>query len=149
MLGNYWRLRLLWTDADQSLVYANNARVTAKTTVWKLVSGVRTKEEIDDNFGFTSGTIVDDGQVETPSKDNETTNKYWGGKGSCTIIASEASTDGAAYLYLEESPDDTIWPSDAVNQFVIGDDMTLLGSAFFVAAAQDDSKVIEYSFGSQ
>lgn len=115
MLAPYWRLRVL-NSTDQTLTYADGARINVRMRPWKLVSGVLTYgTSIIDDMGFTTGTIVATGESEGDVQDN-TSNLYWGiTAGFFEVVADATSTDGTVYLYLEESDDDSNWPSDAAD----------------------------------
>ena len=115
MLGKYWRLHFYWVG-DQTLTYADGARVNVRMTPWKLDSGdLSHGSVITDDMGFTSGTIVTTGTTEGDVQDN-TSNIYWGiADGQLEIIADLSSTDGDGYLYVEYSDDNSNWPSDKSN----------------------------------
>jgi len=115
MLAPYWRLRQV-NKTDQILTFADGARINVRMRPWKLISGVLTYgSSIIDDMGFTTGTIAIDGESEGDVQDN-TSNLYWGiAAGFFEVIADLSSTDGTIYLYLEESDDNTNWPSDAAD----------------------------------
>lgn len=123
MLAPYWRLRVV-NKTDQTLTYADGARVNVRMRPWKLIVGVLDYgASIVDDMGFTAGTIAVDGESEGDVQDN-TTNKYWGiTAGFFEVIADLSSTDGTVYLYIEESDDNVNWPSDAAD-FDIEEHMT-------------------------
>ena len=136
MLAKYWRLRVL-NDTDQTWTYANAARVNIRMSPWKLVSGTLTYgTTITDDMGFTSGTIAADGESEGDVQDN-TSNVFWGINGFFEVIADVTSTDGTAYLYLEESDDNSNWPSDAAD-FDIEKHMTLVAALALSTDAVDE-----------
>ncbi len=112
MLAPYFRFQAKWV-ADQTLTYNNAARVEVNTILWKMSSGARVvKAEDTDDFGFiAAGTWATTVIKETTRIDNSS-DLYIGGNGTLEVIADVDSTDGSMYLYLEESMDDTIWPSD-------------------------------------
>lgn len=149
MLANYWRLRLLWTDADQSIVFDNGGRVHVDFTVWKLVAGLRVAINDDDDFNFiTTETIADDGERETSVRTNDDGasggDDGYGVEGQFIVTASEASTDGIAFLFLETSTDNTNWPSDA-DQFVVTD-LTQIASVTMIVAGSTDTVIADFSF---
>jgi len=115
MLPKYYRLRVL-NSTDQTLTYDNAARINVRMSPWKLVSGaVSYGTTITDDLGFDAGeTIAADGQSEGDVQDN-TSNLYWGINGFFEVIADVSSTDGPVYLYLEESDDNSNWPSDGAD----------------------------------
>ncbi len=114
MLAKFWRLHFYWVG-DQTLTYASGARVKVVMNAWKLVAGILTYQDITDNMGFTSGTIVTAGMTEGDVQDNTSALNYGVTGGSFEIIADVSGTDGYGYLYLETSPDNTNWPSDKDN----------------------------------
>lgn len=142
MLAKYWRLRVL-NSTDQILTYVNGARVNIRISPWKLASGILTYgTTIVDDMGFTSGTIAIDGESEGDVQDN-TSNKYWGINGFLEVIADLSSTDGTAYLYLEESDNNTDWPSDAAD-FDIEKHMTLVAVLALSTDAVDEDVSVNF-----
>jgi hypothetical protein len=142
MLAKYWRLRVL-NDTDQTWTYANAARVNVRMSPWKLVSGTLTYgTTITDDMGFTAGTIAADGESEGDVQDN-TSNVFWGISGFFEVIADVISTDGTAYLYLEESDDNTNWPSDAAD-FDIESHMTLVAALALSTDAVDEDASVNF-----
>lgn len=144
MLAKYWRLRMRW-DADQTLTYDEGARIAIRMTPWKLSSGALSyAATITDDLGFSAGeTIADEGQVEGSVNDN-TSNLYWGIKGYFEIIADVSSTDGCAYLYLEESDDNSNWPSDQAD-FDISD-LRLVAVLAMTTDAVDEGRAVNFEF---
>jgi hypothetical protein len=125
MLAKYYRLRISWV-ADQTLTYNNGARIAVRLCPWKFTSegalSYGTTIVLDDDNWATWGagnTIATGGEVESDVTDN-TSNLYLGVKGYFEMTADANSTDGTAYLYLEESDDNTNWPSDQAD-FAIAD----------------------------
>ena len=112
MLPKYYRFRLYWV-ADQTLTYDSGARVGITFIKWKLSSGdLVYSAEGSDDFDFGAGeTIVTTGQVESTVIDNSS-DLYWGLHGTLEVTADANSTDGTMYLYVEESTDNSVWPSD-------------------------------------
>lgn len=144
MLAKYHRLMMLWV-ADQTLTYNSGARIVVRSNPWKLVAGVLTYgTSIVEDLGFSAGeTIVTTGQVEGSVVDN-TTNLNWGIKGYFEVTADVSSTDGTAYLYLEESDDNTNWPSDQAD-FAI-DDLILVCALDMSTDAVDESHGKNFEF---
>lgn len=143
MLAKYWRLRIL-NSTDQILTYDNAARVNARCSPWKLVSGVLSYgTTIADDLGFDAGeTIAADAESEGDVQDN-TSNLYWGINGYFEVIADADSTDGTVYLYLEESDDNSNWPSDAAD-FDIEKHMTLIVALALSTDAVDEKASINF-----
>jgi hypothetical protein len=141
MLAKYSRLRMYWV-ADQTLTYASGARIAIRSLPWKLLSGVLTYGTvITDDLGFTTGTIVTTGQVEGTVIDN-TTNLYWGHKGYFSMVADASSTDGSAYLYLEESDDNTNWPSDREDFDIT--DLRLIAKLDFSTSSTSQGRAVNF-----
>ena len=145
MLQRYWRLRGKW-DGDQTLTYNNGARIDISMIPWKLSSGdLSYGSEISEDLGFGSGdTIADDGEDEGSVVDN-TSNLYWGINGTLDMIADQNSTDGTYYLYLEESPDNTVWPSDQ-EDFDCTKDLHLVAVLEFSTDAEDEGRAVNFEF---
>ena len=127
MLAKYWRLRVL-NSTDQTLTYNDGARINVRLSPWKLVSGVLTySTTIVDDIGLVAaGSLAADAESEGDVQDN-TSNVYWGGNGFFEVVADLSSTDGTVYLYLEESDDNTNWPSDGAD-FDIEKHMVLIAA---------------------
>jgi len=144
MLAKYYRLRMKW-DADQTLTYDNGARIAIRLLPWKLSSGdLSYGTVITEDLGFGAGeTIADEGEVEGSVIDN-TSNLYWGIKGYFEMTADVNSTDGYAYLYLEESDDNTNWPSDQAD-FDISD-LRLVAVLEFSTDAEDEDRAVNFEF---
>lgn len=142
MLAKYWRLRMRW-DADQTLTYDNGARVAIRLSPWKLSSGaVSYGTTITEDLGFSAGeTIADEGEVEGSVNDN-TSNLYWGIKGYFEMTADANSTDGNAYLHIEESDDNTNWPSDLADFSI--NDLRLVAVLPFSTDAEDEKRAVNF-----
>jgi len=144
MLAKYWRLRLKW-DADQTLTYDSGARIAIRLSPWKIASGALSfGTTITEDMGFGAAeTIVDEGQVEGTVQDN-TVNLYWGVKGYFEMTADVTSTDGWAYLYLEESDDNTNWPSDQADFDIT--DLRLVAVLAFSTDAANEDRAVNFEF---
>ena len=144
MLAKYWRLRFKWV-ADQTLTYASAARVDVAMIPWKMTSGAMAYgSEITDDMGFTSGTIVTTGETEGDVQDNSS-NLFLGIKGTFKIIADVSSTDGNGYLYVEESTDNSIWPSDQAD-FDTALDLRLVSVLTLSTDAVDEGRATNFEF---
>ena len=147
MLAKYWRLRLRWS-ADQTLTYDNGARIAIRCSPWKQAAApdyIAFGTTITEDLGFGAGeTITNGSEVEGSVVDN-TSNLYYGIKGYFEMIADASSTDGEAYLYLEESDDDTNWPSDQAD-FDIEEDLRLISILAFSTDAVDESRGTNFEF---
>jgi hypothetical protein len=144
MLAKYYRLRMKW-DADQTLTYDSGARIAIRLSPWKISSGALaygTAVTEDLGFGATE-TIIDEGEVEGTVQDN-TSNLYWGVKGYFEMTADVTSTDGYAYLYIEESDDNTNWPSDQADFDIT--DLRLVAVLAFSTDAVDEDRAVNFEF---
>lgn len=145
MLPKFYRFRCLWT-ADQTLTYANAARVNLRLNPWKFGSAgaLEYGTVITDNLGFGSGTIVTTGQVESSVIDNSS-NLYLGVHGFLEVIADVSGTDGTMDLYIEWSDADGNWISDEAD-FDISD-MKFLRSLSMSTDAVDEGRGVNFIFG--
>ncbi len=147
MLAKYWRLHFYWVG-DDPLVYNNDARVVVRSSPWKLSSGVLTfGTTIDDsaNILTTGGTIASLASSAGGVNDN-TSSLNWGIKGFLKVIA-DAATDGVGYLYLEESDDNTNWPSTVdADEFDITKDLRLVGAVNIATNATDEGNGVNFEF---
>jgi hypothetical protein len=146
MLGKYYRLRGRWV-ADQTLTYDSGARIAIQFVKWKLTNGVlEWSAQVTEDLGFSAGeTIATTGEVEQATPTDNTTDKYLGVKGTLKVIADATSTDGTFYLYLEESDDNTLWPSDMAD-FDCDADLRLLVSMPLSTDAVDESRAVNFEF---
>lgn len=145
MLAKFYRLRMQWV-ADQTLTFNDGAYIAIRMMPWELVSGTLTYGTvITDDLGFGAGeTIVTIGEVEGTVIDNST-NLYYGIKGYFEVAADLSSTDGTAYLYLEESDDNVNWPSDQAD-FDIDEDLRLIATLTLSTDAVDESRGTNFEF---
>ena len=106
-------------ETGQTMTYADAARIAIRMREWKLVNGVLTRNTvITENLGFASGTIVDDGEVESAVVTN--TDNWWGVKGIFQILHDLDAAVGQCRLYFEFADSNANWPSDS-DDFVITD----------------------------
>jgi len=145
MLAKYWRLRVL-NDTDQTLTYNDGARINVRCLPWKLSSGdLSYGTVITDDFGFGAGdSLTAAAEAEATFVDN-TSNLYWGIKGYFEVTADLTSTDGTVYLYLEESDDNSNWPSDQAD-FDIEEDMILVCALALSTDAADENRGKNFEF---
>ena len=145
MLAKYWRLRMLWT-ADQTLTYNDGARVAVRMSPWKIGANgaLSYGTTIEDDMGFAAGgTIATTVEVEGDVNDN-TVNLYYGVNGYFSVTADLSSTDGTATLYLEESDDNTNWPSDQADFDI--NDLILVCALPMTTDAVDEPRAKNFSF---
>jgi hypothetical protein len=145
MLPRYYRFRGRWVG-DQTLTYDNAARILIQFVGWKLNSGalVYSAQKTDD-LGFSaSETIATGGEVEGTVVDN-TTDLYLGVKGTLKVTADANSTDGTFYLYIEESDDNSLWPSDMAD-FSCDDDLRCVAALKLSTDAEDETRAVNFEF---
>ncbi len=120
MLPAFYRLRFI-NETGQTMTHANAARISIRFQAWKiLASGVTTYGTVvTEDCGFTTGTIADNGEVETAVVDN-TSDKFHGVFGTFEILHDVDAALGVCRLYLEFSDNNGNWPSDS-DDFVITD----------------------------
>lgn len=146
MLAKYWRLHV-YSDLDETLTYNNDARVGVRCSPWKFASGVLSYgATITDNTAFLNAgeTIANGGSAEGTVQDN-TTNLYLGIKGYFYVTADVSGTDGTIYLLLEESDDNTNWPSDQADFDVMLDCMIVCALAMSTDAV-DEGRAKNFEF---
>ena len=142
MLPKYFRLIVL-NDTDQTLTYNNDARIEVTYVGWKFTSGVMEyASEAKQNAVFltTGETLAADGQSIGTDITNAST-LYLGLHGTFSVTADVTSTDGTMYLYMEESTDNSVWPSAAAD-FDITKHCTLIAAlALSTDAVDEDAQV--------
>lgn len=139
MLSAYWRLRVR-NSTDQTITYNSGGRLTAKVIPWKMTSGAMAQgAAITDDLGLIAdGSIAAAAELEGDVQDN-TLNLYIGFTGVFEVTADVNSTDGTVDLYMEQSPDNTIWPSDQAD-FDITTDCILLARLTLSTDAEDEDR---------
>lgn len=139
MLAKYYRFRTL-SDLDETLTYNSDARVVIRFLPWKLTSGALVYgTAITDDVGFGAADTIANGGEDEGSVIDNTSNLYLGGKGYFEITADVSGTDGTMYLYMEESDDNSNWPSDQAD-FDITTDMILVCALTMSTDAVDESR---------
>jgi len=144
MLAKYWRYQGYWVG-DDTLTYADGARVNVRSSPWELVSGTLTYgTTITDDMGFTTGTwattVVKEGDVN-----DNTSNLYYGINGFLEVIADINPSTGDFYLYLEESDDNSNWPSDSA-AFQITKHCRLVAVLNIITDAEDEGSSVNFEF---
>jgi len=147
ILAKYWRLHVLMGSAMESLVYNDGGVISVRCSPWKFTSGALVYgTTIVDDMGHDAGeTLAADASSEGDVNDN-TSNLYLGIKGYFTVIADTAAT-GTVYLYLEESDDNTNWPSDAdADEFDVAEDCIFLCALALSSDAVDEGRGKNFEF---
>lgn len=144
MLGAYWRLRVK-NSTDQTLTYDSAARLSVIVTPWKMTNGaMAVGSNITDDMGLgAGGSIAANAELEGDVQDN-TSNLYIGFTGVFKAIADVNSTDGTLDLYLEQSPDNSTWPSDLADFDIT--DLQLIGKLPLSTDAEDEGRAINIEF---
>jgi len=145
MLPAYWRLRIK-NSTDQTITYNGGGRLNVVVTPWKITSGAMTVgANITDDMGLEDGgSIAAAAELEGDVQDN-TTNLYCGFTGVFQAIADLTSTDGTVDLYMEFSPDNSVWPSDQAD-FDITIDCILLARLNLSTDAEDEGRAMPIEF---
>jgi len=145
MLAKYYRFHVL-NSTDQTLTYDNAARISVSYIPYNFVAGVLTYATmVTDAAAFltTAGSIAAAVSAEGTVVDNST-NLYLGlCSGLFKVIADVDSTDGTAYLYLEESPDNTNWPSDQAD-FDLTQDLRMIAALAMSTDAVDEGRATNF-----
>ena len=144
MLPKFYRFRTLW-EADQTLTYANAARVEIDVQPWKITSAgaLEYATVITSDMGFSSGTIADDGENESAVQDN-TSFLDFGFDGTLKVIADANSTDGTMTLFMERSDLNGNWPSDLADFDI--HDLTVLCKLDMSTDAEDEGRAKNFSY---
>lgn len=114
MLGKYYRFHP-YNDTDQTITYNNGGRIIISLIPWKMTSGAMAPgAEITgvNTIDFGAGDSVADGAAFEGAVIDNSANLYIGAKGTIEVTADADSTDGQILLYIEESTDNVVWPSD-------------------------------------
>ena len=145
MLAKYYRFHVL-NSTDQTLTYDSAARISVSYIPYKFVAGVLTYAEmVTDAAAFltTGGSIAATVSAEGTVVDNST-NLYLGlCSGLFKVIADVDSTDGTIYLYIEESPDNTNWPSDQAD-FNLTEDCRMIAALTLSTDAEDEARACNF-----
>ena len=139
MLSAYWRFRVC-NSTDQTITYNSGGRITVKVIPWKMTSGAMAQgAAITDDMDLEAeGSLAAAGEKEGDVQTN-TANLYIGFTGVFQVIADVTSTDGTMDLYMEQSPDNTVWPSDQAD-FDITTDCILLARLTMSTDAEDEGR---------
>ena len=98
-----------------------------------------------EDLGFSATETIAAGvEVEGSVVDN-TSNLYWGIKGYWELTADVNPTIGTCYLFLEESDDNSNWPSDQ-DDFDCDEDLRLIAVMALSTDAEDESRAVNFEF---
>lgn len=140
MLAPYYRFRIV-SKVPNTLTYSGGARVEVTYVLWKIgaISTLVYSAEVKVNTAFlnTGEYLFYQDQKEGPEIDN-TTDLYIGLKGTFRVVADLENTKGKIYLYLEESTDGTVWPSDMT-------DFNIFKDCFELAELELDTDAVDQS----
>ncbi len=144
MLAKFWRLRMV-NETGQTMTYSGAARIAIRVMGWKMVSGALVYGTvITEDLGFSSGTIVNNGEVEGTVVDNSS-NLFWGVNGTFEVLHDLDAAVGACNLYLEHSDNNGNWPSDS-DDFTIAEDLILISSLIIDNSGVDKSRSKNFAF---
>ena len=112
MLGTYYRLIVYYTGIKDA-VYNSGARIEAHWIPWKLEEGgmVQGSEESDTTAFLNTGETATVGDVLLGTVVDNRKDMYMGFTGTFYFKASETLTNYPLGLYLEQSTDNSRWPS--------------------------------------
>ena len=145
MLAPYYRFRVL-NSTDQTITYDSGGRIEVSIVKWKFDTdgSLIYSAEAAESFLSAGQSLAAAAEDEGTFIDN-TTDLYLGFKGTLNIIADANSTDGTIYLYMEESMDNTDWPSDKAD-FAIAADMIFLCALSLSTDAEDEGRSKNFEF---
>ena len=142
MLAKYFRFRVL-NSTDQTITYDNAGRLDLAWIPWKYSSGaVAMGAEVTQGILAGGESLAAAAQDEAAVVDNST-DLYVGLKGTFRVVADVNSTDGTVYLYMEESTDNTIWPSDQADFEIT--DLTFVCAVALSTDADDEARAKNFS----
>ena len=142
MLAKYFRFRVL-NSTDQTITYDNAGRLDLAWIPWKYSSGaVAMGSEVTQGILAGGESLAAAAQDEAAVVDNST-DLYVGLKGTFRVVADVNSTDGTVYLYMEESTDNTIWPSDQADFEIT--DLTFVCAVALSTDADDEARAKNFS----
>lgn len=147
MLAKYYRIRIKWV-ADQTLTYNDGARVTVSLMPWKITTAGALEYDAENKENTTylnAGETIATGEEEEGTVVDNSSDLYWGFKGYVEVTADVTSTDGTMYVYLEESPDNSVWPSDQAD-FDVDDDLIFLCALEMSTDAEDEDRTKNFSY---
>lgn len=147
VLAKYWRMHVLLSSDMETLTYNDGGVIAVRCSPWKIASGaLYYGTTIADDMGHDAGeTLAADASSEGDVQDN-TSNLYLGVKGYFQVTADVATT-GTVYLYLEESDDNTNWPSDAdADEFDVAEDLRFICALSLSSDSTDEARGKNFEF---
>ena len=145
MLAKYYRFHV-FNNTDQTIAYDTDGRITISLIPWKLTSGALV-------YGaeITGATTIvfDAGKSVTAAAAFEgvvldnSANLYLGLKGTIEVTADVNSTDGTVVLYMEESTDNTVWPSDQAD-YDVEEDLRIVAILNLSTDAADEDRATNF-----
>ena len=134
-----------WSDdADEPLTFADGARIEVKMKPYKVTAGVWTFGDlITDDMGFTTGTIAAGG--ESLGDDNTNASDLFNGIEGTLKLTADLASNGTAKLFIESSPDDVFWPSEA-DDFDIEKHLTEIVALDVSTTGLDKTSAINFEF---
>lgn len=144
MLAKYYRFHV-YNDTDQTLTYNDGARIEVKWIPWKMTSGAMAYgSEVSQTTDFlnTGQTVAAQNSVEGAVVDNSSDLNI-GLKGTFYVQADASSTDGDVVLYMEESTDNSRWPSD-LDDFDVTMDCIAVATLTLSTDAADEDRAVNF-----
>jgi hypothetical protein len=144
MLAKYFRFHV-YNDTDQTITYNDGGRIEVEWIPWYYSGGaVAFAAEVSQTTDFldTGESVAASNAVEGAVVDNSS-NVYVGLKGTFYIQADVTSTDGAMYLYLEESTDNARWPSD-LDDYDVQEDLIFVTALELTTDAADEDRAVNF-----
>lgn len=114
MLAKYYRFHL-YNGTDKDIDYNNGGRIIISLIPWKITNGVAVYgAEITgaSTMSFVAADEILSGTWREGVIIDNSVNQYVGVKGTIEVAGSNANTVGELSLWMEESTDNVVWPSD-------------------------------------
>ena len=143
MLAKYYRFRVL-NSTDQTITYNSDGRIELAWIPWKYTSGaVAIAAEVTQTLIIADGSLAAAAEAEGAVVDNSS-DLYVGLKGTFRVVADADSTEGTMYLYMEESTNNTVWPSDQAD-FAIAADLIFVCALAMSTTSTDQGRAKNFS----
>lgn len=146
MLPEFYRFIVL-NSTDQDFVYADAARIELHITPWKMTSGAMAQGTvISDTTDFlNTGETLSTSAITTGGDKDNTSDLFIGFTGTFYGLADATSTDGTLDLYMEQSVDNSRWPSDMID-FDVTKHCILVATLQFSTSAVDDDAAVNVQY---
>lgn len=144
MLGAYFNFKVV-NNTDQTFTYDNAARIQFFYRPWKMTNGAMAigSEVSATPFLSPGESVAAAGSVNCTAIDN-TSDLNIGFTGTLYGKADQNSTDGTLDLYIQQSTDNSRWPTDGTDSAIAH--LKQIGSLEFSTDAEDEDASVNVNF---